>query len=106
MGMDLVGRRPDNEKGEYLRNNIWWWHGLWSYCLHVAPETARKVKHPWTNDGDGLGKKDSLTLAKALRRELAEGRTAAYGSKDDFFSSDNVERFAEFLEHCGGFKIC
>lgn len=160
MGMDVYGRKPTNKKGKYFRNSIWGWRPLWNYCLAVAPEVAGRVKYGHSNDGDGLGKRDSLKLAKALREELDSGRTAeaekehaerlatmpdvkcdlckgkgrrsdAYAKKNlpDLckpggcnacggkgkvrpwaasypFDAENVKEFAEFLEHCGGFKIC
>lgn len=78
MGMDVMGRDATTEEGAYFRNNVWWWHPLWSYCEHVAPSIAGKVKHGHSNDGDGLGKTDSLRLAEVLEAELASGRTKAY----------------------------
>ena len=29
MGFDINGIKPKNEKGEYFRNNVWWWRKLW-----------------------------------------------------------------------------
>lgn len=80
MGMDVHGREPLNETGEYFRNNVWWWRPLWDYCLEVAP-VARKVKHGHSNDGDGLGKRDSVALATKLREEIASGRCAEYAAE-------------------------
>ena len=34
MGMDVYGRRPKSERGEYFRNNIWWWHPLADFILN------------------------------------------------------------------------
>ena len=31
MGMDVYGERPRTNKGEYFRNNVWWWRPLWNY---------------------------------------------------------------------------
>lgn len=78
MGMDVFGRKPKNETGEYFRNNVWWWHPLWEYCCVVAPDLCGKVECGHTNDGDGLNAKDSLALAKLLSEEIESGRTAAY----------------------------
>lgn len=78
MGMDVSGKEPLNEKGEYFRNNVWWWRPLWNYCLEVAPAIAGQVEHGHTNDGDGLGARDSFALAAVLRDELSSGRTAEY----------------------------
>ena len=78
MGMDVFGKKPKNETGEYFRNNIWWWHPLWEYCCVVAPDLCAKVENGHTNDGDGLNAKDSAALAGLLRKEIESGRTAAY----------------------------
>jgi hypothetical protein len=28
MGMDVYGKEPKSDKGEYFRNNVWWWRPL------------------------------------------------------------------------------
>lgn len=78
MGMDVSGRKPKNATGEYFRNNIWWWGPLWTYCCSVAPELCSKVKYGYTNDGDGLGSRDSSKLAKILFKEVDSGNTQLY----------------------------
>jgi hypothetical protein len=133
MGMDVYGKKPDSEVGEYFRRNIWGWHPLWDYCTSVAL-VARTVKAGHYNDGDGLDKEDALVLASVLRAELESGRTKTTlsnrepseqeqrhldwwrqisrdvpGSKFVHvykFGVDDVREFCEFLEHCGGFEIC
>lgn len=151
MGFDVYGKKNDEPVGEYFRNNVWWWHDLWCYCEEVAPKLTAKVKHAHTNDGDGLGARDSKALAKILRKRIEEGHATAYekafrekqasipdeqcghcngtGKRNDMhvkdgcngckgkgttrplatwyvFEVSNVETFAAFLEHCGGFTIC
>jgi hypothetical protein len=78
MGMDVNGRKPKNETGKYFRNSVWWWGPLWTYCCSVAPELCSKVKHGYSNDGDGLGARDSSKLAKILFSEIDSGNTQAY----------------------------
>ena len=35
MGMDVYGLEPRKEKGEYFRNNVWWWRPtLGLRCSH------------------------------------------------------------------------
>lgn len=113
MGMDVYGKAAANEKGGYFRNNIWWWHPLWDYCLNVS-YVAQQVKNGHYNEGDGLNAEDAKLLAETLRAEIASGRCAEYAkkhmseehSKSFPFSVENVAEFAEFLENCGGFEIC
>lgn len=78
MGMDVYGNAPTSEKGEYFRNNVWWWHPLWDYCLEVHGDIAGKVQHGHFNDGDGLGAYDASVLGDRLLADIATGVTAEY----------------------------
>jgi hypothetical protein len=78
MGFNVSGKEPSSEAGEYFRNNVWWWHPLWDYCCSVAPDICDKVEYAHSNDGDGLGKRDSTRLAKVLKAEVSSGRTRVY----------------------------
>jgi len=78
MGMDVIGKKPTDEKGEYFRNSGWWWSPLWDFCSYVAPETCGKVKYAYSNSGDGLGALDSKKLSKALYTSLKDGTANKY----------------------------
>jgi hypothetical protein len=83
MGMDVYGSNPTSERGEYFRNNVWWWRPLWDYCCEVGsdliePEVAEGGHY---NDGVGLGEDDSKALALVLLGELDSGRTAEFERK-------------------------
>lgn len=77
MGMDVYGKNPKNEKGEYFRNNVWWWRPLWEYCCAVAEEVIPNhvAEHGHYNDGAGLDEDGAIALAKILNEELESGRT-------------------------------
>lgn len=77
MGMDVYGKNPKSKKGSYFRNNVWWWHPLWDYCLEVS-NAAKKVELGHSNDGDGLGKRDTEALVRDLEEAIESGHTAAY----------------------------
>ena len=77
MGMDVVGQNPSNETGAAFRNNVWWWHPLWSYCEHVLPEICSNILGH-SNDGDGLDRDQAVQLAAVLRQRLADGDCARY----------------------------
>lgn len=83
MGMDVYGRKPTSETGSYFRNNVWWWRPLANFIENeYSDDIARISKIAWhTNDGEGLGKRDSLKLAKLIRRDLANGTVAEYEKK-------------------------
>ena len=83
MGMDVYGKNPASEVGEYFRNNCWWWRPLWRYCEEVAPEICCKVQYAQSNDGDGLGARDSKKLANILQAEVDAGRTRVYSELRD-----------------------
>lgn len=108
MGMDVYGKKKDPKTGEEFY--LWRWRPLWDYCLEVSPQIAGKVGGDGHyNGGAGLDEADSRRLAMVLRGEIESGRTAEYAAryakKNDPFSVENVQEFAEFLENCGGFEI-
>lgn len=78
MGMDVYGKKPTNETGEYFRRNVWGWHPLWGYCEDVHPELVESVRHGHSNDGDGLDAEDSERLSVALLADLADGTVDNY----------------------------
>jgi hypothetical protein len=97
MGMDVIGKNPKNKKGEYFRNNVWWWRPLWQYCEYVAPELTEKVEYAGSNDGDGLDGNDARKLGNALRSELRKGMTAVYiSARQEYLDSLPVRPCA----HC------
>lgn len=78
MGMDVYGKKPTAEVGRYFRNSVWCWRPLWDYVTEVAPGLAAKVERGHSNDGDGLGARDSAALVRILTAEIDSGRTAEY----------------------------
>ena len=78
MGMDVYGKKPKSEVGEYFRNNVWWWHPLWDFCVDNFPELAGKVKEGHSNSGDGLGARDSKALAKGIIELINNGQAQKY----------------------------
>ena len=78
MGMDVYGLKPKTKKGEYFRNNVWWWHPLWSYCCHISPELAGKVESGHDNSGDGLDAVDSRKLGFIVQQSVTTGAAQEY----------------------------
>jgi hypothetical protein len=76
MGMDVYGKTPISTKGEYFRNNVWWWRPLWDYCEQIRPECSEIDGH--SNSGDGFDSEGAIALAEDLLAEIASGRTAEY----------------------------
>lgn len=78
MGMDVYGKNPTSEKGEYFRNNVWWWRPLWDYCEEVYEPCNLISGH--SNDGDGLDADGAAELASVLFEKLESGETQAYAT--------------------------
>lgn len=83
MGMDVIGRNPVSEEGEYFRNNVWWWRPLWIYACSIAPEiiTRDLAEAGHMNDGMGLNHEQAKQLAFKLNDEIWHGRTAEYARR-------------------------
>jgi hypothetical protein len=102
MGMDVYGVKPKNEKGEYFRNNVWWWRPLWNYCLEMHPAIAGKVEHGHYNSGDGLNSVDSKKLALFLKKDLDSGKVEQYAKEREVYL-DSLP--LENCEYCQGTGI-
>ena len=78
MGFDVYGSRAKSEKGEYFRNNVWWWHPLADYVLeHVdMPESEGRDWH--SNSGQKVSGATALKLADTLDKLVASGEAAEY----------------------------
>lgn len=81
MGMDVFGKNATAEVGGYFRNNVWWWRPLADFLTTTYPELTSGCTYWHSNDGDGLGPAESLALADALDRDLANGRVLAYADQ-------------------------
>jgi|694.fasta_scaffold143088_3 hypothetical protein len=73
MGMDVYGNNPRSERGEYFRNNVWWWRPLAEYCENVHPDLVGDAEMWHYNDGYGLDDAGATALGQALVSDLADG---------------------------------
>ena len=78
MGMDVLGVNPKNEKGEYFRNNVWWWRPLAGFICEKYPDIAKNCEYWDSNDGDGLDASLSATLATRIKQDIALGVVSDY----------------------------
>jgi hypothetical protein len=112
MGMDVCGKAPRSQQGEYFRNNIWWWHPLADFCLQLAPEVCAPCRYWHSNDGDGLDNDGAIALSLSLQAAvntnaaMMHQRKVERGDSEGPFSVENVISFIAFLRDCGGFSIC
>lgn len=75
MGMDVYGKNPTAEVGEYFRRNVWGWHPLWDLASVLAPDLIddELLKTGHYNDGAGMDADGAKALAKRLRESLDNG---------------------------------
>jgi hypothetical protein len=99
MGMDVWGRKPKNEQGEYFRANIWSWHPIWDYTAWLEPKICAKVKHAHSNDGDGLNEHNSIIVGKAVLASIKDGKAARYVKERD---AEIATLPLEICIHCHG----
>lgn len=78
MGMDVYGIKPKTKKGEYFRNNVWYWHPLWDYCCTIDKTLIERVPEGHSNSGDGLDATGARQLAFKLQEEIESGRAEQY----------------------------
>ena len=112
-----------DNRGAYFRNNVWWWHPLWTYVCHICDdmlsEETKNLGH--SNDGHQIDDATATDIANRLLREIETGKTEAYATayeaersqlddddsdKNYPFSTDNVKEFEIFCRLSGGFEIC
>lgn len=81
MGFDCYGIAAATEKGEYFRNNIWWWRPLADYVLAQVDLPLRERRDWNTNSGQRVSRKSALRIADALDELLRSGETARYAKE-------------------------
>jgi hypothetical protein len=77
MGFDLYGIKPKNKKGEYFRNNVWWWRPLWEYISKTCDDilTSDDRVAGGFNDGCRISKDKAEKIAKRLSKLIKDGDT-------------------------------
>ena len=87
MGMDVYGDKPKSSKGDYFRNNVWWWRPLWNYCATSAPELIDKETYVsgTYNDGKGLNAMKAAKLGVKLLTLIEDGSCATYKRERDLY---------------------
>ena len=96
MGMDVYGIKPKTQKGEYFRNNVWYWHPLWDYCCSVDSSLIQKVPNAHSNVGDGLDAIESRKLGFLIKATVQDGSAEKY--VQDYY--ENMEKLEPRLCRC------
>ncbi len=75
MGFDICGLNAASKKGEYFRNNVWWWRPLAGYVVdhcHVEPQGW------FDNSGHEVSAAKARKIAAKLDELLASGKVKEY----------------------------
>ena len=74
MGFDISGLNPKNKKGEYFRNNVWYWRPLAQYVLEETKVIDKKDQDSWHyNDCHEVSKEQAEQIAKQLDHLVKSG---------------------------------
>jgi len=86
MGMDVYGKNPANEAGEYFRANCWSWrpiHNALSECGGTAILGEETMLHMGYNDGAGATDADQCEkLATALEQMVEDMEEPIYSPEE------------------------
>ena len=80
MGFDVMGHKPKTEKGEYFRNNVWWWRPLWGYVAKQCGDilSEKEVQAGCYNDGVLISAKKARAVGLRLRFLLDQKEVKKY----------------------------
>ena len=78
MGFDLFGIRAKSERGEYFRNNVWWWRPLAKYVLSNVDIPDEEAQDWQYNNGSVVSEETALRIADTLENLIAQGHTQRY----------------------------
>jgi len=82
MGFDIYGRQPKNNKGEYFRNNVWWWRPLAEYVLdNIGVAIPDKQQDWFMNNGCKVSKLSSEKITKEINELIESGHAKKYEKK-------------------------
>ena len=70
-----MGRATKNKKGEYFRNNVWWWRPLWAFVCDLCGDILndKDKENGSYNNGHPIEKEKALAIAVRLKEKLADG---------------------------------
>ena len=105
MGFDISGLNPKNEKGEYFRNNVWYWRPLAMYVLKETKVIDEKEYDYWHyNDCHEVSKEKAEQIAKQLDHLVKSGHckkfAQAWEKRRQKIEKHNEQVEKELEEHC------
>jgi hypothetical protein len=132
--MDIVGRSPSAEAGEYFRANLWSWRPIQDLIVHLCSDLLDEEVLVGIGSNDGAGPMDQATCSAMANRfehwmehhvsghglesDLRVTKDGAFVTKQEAKENPNLEtespylvddehlkQWIEFLRHCGGFEV-
>ena len=75
MGFDISSTgNHKTSKGEFFRNNVWWWRPLAQYIIDHTNCVSEKDAEKWGyNDGHEVSEEEAKAIAKQLRHLIKTG---------------------------------
>ncbi len=80
MGMDVYGEAPITKKGEYFRNNCWYWRPLWDFVCRVCDDVLTEEDHlaGHYNDGYLIPVEKAIAISVRLSILLEQGKVIEF----------------------------
>mgnify|MGYP003118873375 FL=1 len=99
MGFDISSTgNHKTPKGEYFRNNVWWWRPLAEYIIKYTNCVDEKDIQAWAhNDGHEVSEAEATAIANQLKHLIRTGHTKKY-AQDYEKSRKQAEDFNERVE--------
>ena len=134
MGMDVVGRNPSAEAGEYFRANLWSWRPIHNLIVQLCSDLLGEEMLIGMGYNDGAGPTDQTTCTTMANRferwmehhvsghsvdsDLRVTKEGAFVTEQESRENPDLEtespyqvddehlkQWIEFLRHCGGFEV-
>tara|TARA_R100001015_G_C4512383_1_gene83690 strand:- start:80 stop:568 length:489 start_codon:yes stop_codon:yes gene_type:complete len=83
MGFDLMSTgKHKTSKGEYFRNNVWWWRPLAQYIIeHTNCVNEDDVEKWGYNDGHEVSEQEAKAIANQLKHLIKTGHTRKHSEE-------------------------
>jgi hypothetical protein len=83
MGFDLYGTKAKSKKGEYFRNNVWWWRRTWDFVVLVSPDilTADDIENGQWNNGYEYSEEKAIAIANRINEKIKDGTAKKYAKQ-------------------------
>ena len=101
MGFDVYGINAASKKGEYFRNNVWYWRPLWRYVAQVCEDilTAEDIEEGGYNDGHVIEADKAAKIAERLLSLIKDKEVRRFA---DEYATELETLPDEQCGHCAG----